>query len=67
MTQDAPQKNIARAGNVRMPTTTFVLSNLACTLQRDRCVLHPEQGHCHAFVNSTAGTLGLQTLLAQTP
>lgn len=36
VTQDAPQKNIARAGNVRMPTTTFVLSNLACTLHRGR-------------------------------
>ena len=30
VTQDAPQKNMARAGSVIIPMTTFVLANLAC-------------------------------------
>ena len=30
VTQDAPQKNMARAGSVMIPMTTFVLPNLAC-------------------------------------
>ena len=37
MTQDAPQKNIATAGSVRMPTTTFVLWNLACRRMLQLC------------------------------
>ncbi len=41
VTQDAPQKNIAKAGNVIIPTTTFVLSNLACRLEKHESALHP--------------------------
>lgn len=45
VTQAAPQKNIASAGKVRMPTTTFVLSNLACRFQGLGPVLHADQRH----------------------
>ena len=30
VTQEAPQKNMAKAGSVMIPMTTFVLPNLAC-------------------------------------
>ena len=37
MTQDAPQKNMARAGSVIIPMTTFVLANLACMTDNISC------------------------------